>query len=71
MNFNTFDIQEGKLGKPFRQSRVRRNDTIEPKWIDNVLRYHWIYLFKYVDESGFFEVEVDYYGKIIKVNKDV
>lgn len=71
LNFNTFDIQEGKLGKPFRQSSVRRNGQIPPKWIDRVEKYHWIYLFKYVNEDGFFEVEIDYYGKIIKVNKDV
>ena len=71
MNFTTFDIQEGKLGKPFRQVEVRRNGQMPDKWIDRVQKYHWIYRFKYIDESGFFEVEIDYYDKIIKVNKDV
>jgi hypothetical protein len=69
MNFNSFEIQEGKLGKPFRQSGVRRNTDVKPKWIDRVEKWHWIYLFKYIDSEGFFEVEIDYYGKIIKVNK--
>ena len=71
MNFNTFDIQEGKLGKRFRQSSLTRNGQLPPKWINGLEKYHWIYLFKYVDEDKYFEVEVDYYDKIIKVNKDV
>lgn len=71
LNFNTLEIQEGKLGKTFRQVGVRRNGQVEPKWIDRVQKYHWIYLFKYVEDGRFFEVEVNYYNKIIKVNKNV
>lgn len=71
INFNTFDIQTSKLGKPFKQISVRRNTDIKPKWIDRAEKWHWIYLFKYINEYGFFEVEINYYDKIIKVNKNV
>ena len=71
LRFNTFDIQEGKLGKAFRQSAVSINTDRPSKWMSNVEKWHWIYLFKYVNEDKFFEVEIDYYGKIIKVNKNV
>lgn len=71
LNFNTLEIQEGKLGKPFRQVGVTRNTKVSPKWINRVEKYNWIYLFKYINDGKFFEVEVDCYGKIIKVNKNV
>lgn len=71
LNFNTFDIQEGKLGKPFRLSRVSINTDKPSKWLKRVEKHHWLYLFKYIEEDKFFEVETDYNGKIIKVNKDV
>ena len=71
MNFNTFKIQEGKLGKPFTLSGKSRSDEMPEKYVNGETKSHWIYLLKYVDGSGFFEVEVNYYDIIIKVNKDV
>lgn len=71
LNFNTLDIQEGPKGKPFRQTGIRKNGQMPAKWVDRAEKHHWIYTFKYSDGSGYFEVEIDYYDKIVKVNKNV
>jgi hypothetical protein len=40
------------------------------KWIDKVLKYHWIHIFKYLDEQGgFFEVEIGYNDEFISLTK--
>jgi hypothetical protein len=65
-----FNIQEGNLGRPFRQSGLRKNSQLPSKWIDKVERWHWVYSFKYLDErGGFFEVEIDYNNKFLRLNK--
>ena len=71
MNLNTLYIQEGKLGRAFRQSSVRRNTKVQQKWLDGMYRSHWIYRFKYIDDGSYFEIEVDYRDKIINVNKNL
>lgn len=72
LNFNTFDKQEGKLGRPFRLSSVGKNLQKPCKWINRTEKYYWIYIFKYLDDiGGLFSVEIDYFDKIIEVKKHV
>lgn len=65
---NTFDIQEGKIGRAFKNTAVERvhNTT---KWIDREEKSHWLHIFKYLDDGSCFALELDYYNKIIKVIK--
>lgn len=62
---NTLEIQEGKLGKPFRQIGVIKNLIKPAKWIGKNQSYHWIYTFVYTDKSGSFEIEIDYNDKFV------
>ena len=65
-----FDTQISKLGRSFRQSGLKKNSQLPSKWIDKVEKWHWIYSFKYLDEKGgFFEVEIDYNDKFVKLTK--
>jgi len=65
---NTFEIQEGKIGRPFRNTAIAKVPNTE-KWIDRELKSHWLHIFKYLDGSCF-ALEIDYYGKIVKVIKN-
>jgi hypothetical protein len=68
--FLNFETQISKLRREFRLSGTRKNLQIPPKWIDKVEKYHWIHSFKYLDErGGFFEIEIDYYDKFLKLTK--
>lgn len=64
-NLNTLEVQEGKLGKPFRQIGLRKNLQKPSFWLNKTDCYHWIYTFNYIDKSGGFEIEVDYYNKFV------
>ena len=67
INFNT---QLDKNNRPFRLSGTRKNLQLPEKWVDKVLKNHWIHSFKYLDEQGgFFEIEVDYNDKFLKLTK--
>lgn len=69
ININ-LEPQLSKQDRPFRLSSVRKNAQLPEKWIGNSFKYHWIYLFIYLDErGGFFDVEVDYYDKFLKLTK--
>jgi hypothetical protein len=68
--FLNFETQISKLGREFRLSGTRKNLQLPEKWIDKVLKNHWIYSFIYLDErGGFFEIEVDYNDKFLKLTK--
>lgn len=68
--FLNFETQISKLGRPFRLSGTRKNLQLPEKWVDKVLKNHWIYSFIYLDErGGFFEIEVDYADKFLKLTK--
>ena len=68
--FLNFETQMSKLGRPFRLSGTRKNLQLPEKWVDKVLKNHWIYSFIYLDEKGgFFEIEVDYNDKFLKLTK--
>ena len=66
---NTFKVQEGKIGRPFKNTAVERvpNTT---KWIGRVEKSHWLHIFKYEDNGSYFAIELDYYDEIVKVIKN-
>lgn len=66
---NTFDIQEGKIGRAFKNTSIQRVPNTD-KWIDRELKSHWLHIFKYLDDGSNFALEIDYYGKIVKVIKN-
>jgi hypothetical protein len=68
--FLNFETQTSKLGRPFRLSGTRKNLQLPEKWVDKVLKNHWIYSFIYLDEkAGIFEIEVDYNDNFLKLTK--
>lgn len=66
---NTFDIQEGKIGRPFKNTAIERIPNTS-KWIDRELKSHWLHIFKYLDDGSIFAIEIDYNGNIVKVIKN-
>jgi hypothetical protein len=65
-----FETQISKLNRPFRLSGTRKNLNLPEKWIDKVLKNHWIHSFKYLDaQGGFFEIETDYNDNFVNLNK--
>lgn len=69
INLN-FETQISSLGRPYRLSGTRKNSQLPEKWVNKVLKNHWIHSFKYLDEQGgFFEIEIDYNDKFVKLIK--
>ena len=62
---NTLEVQEGKLGRLFRQIGLRKNLQKPSMWLNKVEYWHWIFTFKYVECGSFFEIEVDYQNKFV------
>lgn len=60
---NHFNWQTGKLGKPFRLTAIQKGT--DEKWIGNVLKSDWYYIFKYEDGS-LFSLHEDLNGKIFE-----
>tara|TARA_R110000787_G_scaffold13633_2_gene42685 strand:+ start:3282 stop:3533 length:252 start_codon:yes stop_codon:yes gene_type:complete len=59
---NTFDYQEGKLGKPFKLSSIKKGE--ESKWLNGDFRSDWYYIFKY-DDGTFFGIHEGLSGGVI------
>lgn len=80
INLETLDWQQGSLGNPFRQYRLRINEQMPVKYFDingkevnqftknRIEKYHWIYSFTYEDGNDF-EIEVDYNNNFVKLYK--
>lgn len=66
---NTFDIQEGKIGRAFKNTAVSKIANTD-KWIDKEIKSHWLHIFKYLDDGSCFALELDYFGKVVKVIKN-
>ena len=64
LNFNTFEIQEGKRGQPFRQISVQKG--LGEKWVSGVLKFDWYYVFKYIENGNMFALHTDFNDKIIE-----
>jgi len=66
----TFEIQISNLGRPFRNFGTKYNLQLPTKWIEGMERHHVIHQFIYLDEQGgYFDVEVDYWGKFVGLVK--
>ena len=61
-----FNPQVGTNNKPFRYCGIRKNEDYPEKWIDKVLKWHWIYTFVYINNNEVFELEFDYNDKFLK-----
>jgi hypothetical protein len=58
-----FDIQTSPQGRPIRWSGVEKNLQVPEKFTDGLLRSHYFYSFRYMDEQGGYVIfEVDYLG---------
>lgn len=60
---NHFNLQEGKLGKPFRLTAIVKGNG--EKWIGRELKSDWYYVFKYED-GNLFALHEDFNGKVIE-----
>ena len=60
----TMDVQTSTDGRPFRISGVSKKGI--EKWVDGVLKHHWVYSFKYLDDGTFFTIEIDYNNKFVE-----
>ncbi len=66
LNLN-FETQTSPSGRPIRLSAISKNLQVPAKWIDKVLKYHWIYTFRYLDkQDGFVSFEFDYLDKFLQ-----
>lgn len=65
---DTFDWQTSPQGHKFRLSGLRKNSQIPSKFINGMMRWHWIYRFFYEDDKEFY-IEIDYYDKFVSMVK--
>jgi hypothetical protein len=69
LNIN-FETQLSPQGRPIRLSSISKNLKVPEQWIDKVLKNHWVYTFRFIDElDGFISFEFDYYDKFVGVTK--
>lgn len=69
LNIN-FEMQISPQGRPIRLSSISKNLKVPEKWIDKVLKNHWVYTFRFIDDlDGFISFEFDYYDKFVGVTK--
>ncbi len=67
LNLNAFETQTSPSGRPIRLSAISKNLQVPAKWIDKVLKYHWIYTFRYLDkQDGFVSFEFDYLDNFLQ-----
>ena len=56
--------QISPLGRPFRLSGIAKDATKEPKFLQGMWMWCWIYTFRYTDEQdGFFSFYFEYNNK--------
>ena len=68
--FLSFETQVSKKRRPFRLSSTRKCLEVPERWVDKVLKNHWIHSFIYLDEDGgSFEVQIGYYDEFISLKK--
>ena len=66
LNLN-FETQVSPSGRPIRLSAISKNLQVPAKWVDKVLKYHWIYTFRYLDkQDGFVSFEFDYLDNFLQ-----
>jgi len=62
----TLETQVSPLGREFRMSGTAKNLQLPPKWINKVEKWHWIHSFKYLDNEGYFHIEIGYNDEFIR-----
>jgi hypothetical protein len=66
LNLN-FETQISPSGRPIRLSAISKNLQVPEKWINNTIKWHWIYTFRYLDkQDGFVSFEFDYNDKFLQ-----
>lgn len=66
--FLSREPQETPKGREVVFSGVFMNETHPGKWVNGILKFHWIYKFKYIDDDTFIDFEFDYNGNFLKKN---
>lgn len=61
---NTFEPQQGKLGRSFRLTATVKGK--QSKWINRVEKSDWFHVFKYLDDGNLFALHEDFTGKIFE-----
>lgn len=63
-----FETQTAPSGRHFRLSGISKNLEVPEKWINRVLKNHWIYTFKFLDgNKEFIYFYFDYYDNFISL----
>ena len=66
MKKNPFEIYKSPLGREYRVYGIAKVENSE-KWINRVLKYHWIVTIKYLDDKGgVVNLFYDYNDKLYK-----
>ena len=66
LNLN-FETQTSPSGRPIRLSAISKNLQVPEKWINNTIKWHWIYTFRYLDkQDGFVSFEFDYLDNFLQ-----
>ncbi|HRH58440.1 MAG TPA: hypothetical protein PLS10_12370 [Chitinophagales bacterium] len=66
LNLN-FETQISPSGRPIRLSAISKNLQVPEKWINNTIKWHWIYTFRYLDKyDGFVSFEFDYLDNFLR-----
>lgn len=66
----TPDIQTSPNGRPIRYSGLRKCLKTPEKWVNKVLKSHWIYSFRFMDEEGgYIDFYFDYENIFYKYEK--
>ena len=64
LNFENQVYEKEK--RPIRLSAISKNLQVPAKWINNTIKWHWIYTFRYLDkDDGFVSFEFDYNDKFL------
>lgn len=61
-----FRIQSGSIGKPFKLIGLSKNLQKPSIWVDRTMKWHWVYLYKYIEDGKMFEIEIDYYDRFFE-----
>lgn len=59
-----YSIQQGKNGRDFKLLSIKKGKN--EKYINRVLKFNWLYIFKYIDDGSMFGLKIDYYGEFTK-----
>ena len=67
--FLNFETQTSLLGRDFRLSGISKDTTKAPIFTNGAFKFHWFYIFRYLDDDSFFQVEIDFNDKFVSLTK--